>query len=234
MLPGGIPLDQPLRAVLRDAPDGLGDPFTREGAEQLLAWASRPADRGSQWGLTRYLAALWSCRPDLSRSFPDLETADGERFAHWAAEHAGEEGLIAGLVPDVAEPAEAPFGVNVAGYLSSTLGTAEAARLYMSALRSAGVPLRMESLEPPRPARPRTTADSTPPPRPVPRTLDAPVDYALNLVTVNAIQLPQFARQLGEDFFAGKPDRRHLGLGDVGDPAELGAGLRVGGRSLDA
>ena len=75
----------------------------------------------------------------------------------------------------------------------------------MTALRAADVPLRMESLDPPRPPRTRTTAGSTPPSRPVPRTLDAPVDYALNLVTVNAIQLPQFARQLGEDFFAGKP-----------------------------
>jgi hypothetical protein len=87
-LPAGVALDAPLRAVLRDAPDTLGDPFTREGAEKLLAWAAGPADRGSQWGLTRYLAALWSQRPDLSRSFSDLETADGERFARWAAEHA--------------------------------------------------------------------------------------------------------------------------------------------------
>ena len=42
---------------------------------------------------TRYLAALWSQRPDLSRSFADLETADGERFARWAAENAQQEGL---------------------------------------------------------------------------------------------------------------------------------------------
>ena len=204
-LPDGVELDAPLRAVLRDAPDTLGDPFTREGAERLLAWAAGPADRGSQWGLTRYLAALWSQRPDLSRSFADLETADGERFARWAAENAQQEGLAEALVPSLQDTGERPFGVNVAGYLSSTLGTAEAARLYMTALRAADVPLRMESLDPPRPPRTRTTEGSTPPSRPVPRTLDAPVDYALNLVTVNAIQLPQFARQLGEDFFAGKP-----------------------------
>ena len=39
----------------------------------------------------------------------------------------------------------------------------------------------------------------------MPRTLDTPVDYAVNLVTVNAVQLPQFVRQLGEDFFADTP-----------------------------
>ena len=231
-LPGGVPLDAPW-AVLREAPDTLGDPFTREGAEKLLAWAAGPADRGAQWGITRYLAALWSQRPDLSRSFPDLETADGERFARWAAEHGPRKGWPA-RSSRARWTRRRPFGVNVAGYLSSTLGTAEAARLYMTALRAADVPMRMESLDPPRPPRSRTTAGSTPPSRPVPRTLDTPVDYAVNLVTVNAIQLPQFVRQLGEDFFAGTPTVGVWAWETSVIPASWTPRLRVGRRGLDA
>ena len=206
--------------MLRDAPDTLGDPFTREGAERLLAWAAGPADRGSQWGLTRYLAALWSQRPDLSRSFADLETADGERFARWAAEHAaaGRAGR-ARSSRRCRTRGERPFGVNVAGYLSSTLGTAEAARLYMTALRAADVPLRMESLDPPRPPRTRTTEGSTPPSRPVPRTLDAPVDYALNLVTVNADPAAAVRAPARRGLLRRQADRRRLGLGDSVIPA---------------
>ena len=194
-----------LRAVLRDAPDTLGDPFTREGAEQLLAWAAGPADRGSQWGLTRYLgrAVVAAPRPLALVRRPRDRRRRALRALGRRERPAGRAGRGARAV--AAGHGQRPFGVNVAGYLSSTLGTAEAARLYMTALRAADVPLRMESLDPPRPPRTRTTEGSTPPSRPVPRTLDAPVDYALNLVTVNAIQLPQFARQLGEDFFAGKP-----------------------------
>jgi glycosyltransferase involved in cell wall biosynthesis len=211
-LPGGIRLDRALRAVLQDAAARgveLGDPFTREGAERLLAWAAGPADHGAVWGLSRYLVELWTARPDLSRSFPDLETADGERYARWAVLHAAEENLPSALVPGAKEPGAPDFGVNVAGYLSSTLGTAEAARLYMTALRAAGVPLRMESLEPPRPPTNRPVTASTPPARPVPRELDGPADFPLNLVCVNAVQLPQFARHVGEDFFAG---RRTVGV----------------------
>jgi glycosyltransferase involved in cell wall biosynthesis len=205
-LPGGLPFDRALRRVLVDAERRgveIADPFSREGAEQLLAEAARPAARGAAWGVNRYLHELWEARPDLSRAFPDLDTADGERYAAWATANGESEGLPAALVPPRGDEPPA-FGVNIAGYLSSTLGTAEAARLYIEALRAVGVPMRMESLVPPRPAAARRTA-STPPSAPVRRDLDAPGEYGLNLVTVNPIQLPQFVRVIGEDFFAGRP-----------------------------
>ena len=110
------------------------------------------------------------------------------------------EGMHESLVPQA--PAEAwsgggetpGLGVNVAGYLRTGIGVGEAARLYVAALETAGVPVRTEAVDPGLPHPKRTTFEDR---RPA-------VEYPFNLVCANAPELPGLARKLGSQFFEDK------------------------------
>jgi hypothetical protein len=88
---------------------------------------------------------------------------------------------------------------NVAGFLSGGLGLGEAARLYVAALRSAGVPVQTTSVAVPLPdsseaVRKEVEFDE----------LTASVDPRFNVVCVNAPELPRFYHDVGPGFFEGK------------------------------
>jgi len=211
-LPNGVRLDRALRDVLADALAAdapIGDPLTTAGADRLVAWAAGPARRAADWGVNRYLLEFWRRRGDLREAFPDLEAESGDAFVRWTIAHGDDEGIPAAFVPadfDRAGPRQ--FGVNVAGYLSAALGIGEAGRLYVHALRAADVPVRSEAVEPPRPddeggverAAPATVGGPG---------LDVGADFPLNLVCVNAPQVPGFVRRVGAEFFV---DRRTVGV----------------------
>src|SRR3954468_17046275 len=91
------------------------------------------------------------------------------------------------------------LGVNVAGFLRGGLGLGEAARLYVAALRSAGVPVQTTSVAAPLPELPaavRKEADFD--------ELTRSVDPRFNVVCVNAPELPRFYHDVGPGFFEGK------------------------------
>jgi glycosyltransferase involved in cell wall biosynthesis len=203
-LPNGLPLDRPLRAVLaqaRRAGVEIGDPFTAAGSERLLAYAAGPAEEGADWGVSRYIHALWRGRPDLRDAYPELGGEHGEDLVRWVIAHGEDEGIPAALrPPDPDAGGTHALGVNIAGYLASALGIGEAGRLYAVALQAADVPLRTDALDPPRPDDER---ERRAPPALGGPGLDAGVDHPLNLICVNAPQLPGFARQLGTDYFLG-------------------------------
>ena len=119
---------------------------------------------------------------------------------HWARTSGRREGIPEVLAPQPAPEAwsgggEPPaLGVNVAGYLRTGIGVGEAARLYVAALETAGVPVRTEIVDPGLPQPKRTPFDDR---RPA-------VEYPFNLVCVNAFELPGFARHVGSQFFEGK------------------------------
>ena len=99
--------------------------------------------------------------------------------------------------------------VNVAGFLRGGLGLGEAGRLYVAALRAAGVPVSTTTVEVPLPEFVDKAGK-----RAVPKTaeftdLATDAETRFNLICVNAPELPQFWADVGEGFFRG---RRSIGV----------------------
>ena len=167
--------------------------------------------QGAAQGVTRYLEALRARRLDLQDSFQALEDEDGERYVHWARTDGRREGIPEALTPQPAPEAwsgggEPPaLGVNVAGYLRTGIGVGEAARLYVTALESAGVPVRTEVVDPGLPQPKRTGFEDR---RPA-------VEYPFNLVCVNAFELPGFARRIGAAVLRRQAHDRRVGVGGL-------------------
>ena len=83
----GLPLDSLKRRLYRDLmADGFDESLLRPEGEAAFAHAaSAPAERGGEFGVTRYLAALWADRGDLRQRYRDLTNpADGRGFVEWA------------------------------------------------------------------------------------------------------------------------------------------------------
>src|SRR3954462_14371962 len=96
------------------------------------------------------------------------------------------------------------LGVNVAGFLRGGLGLGQAARLYVAALREAGVPVATTTVDVRMPevlgAAAKTTEFSD---------LRSDDYLPFNLVCVNAPELPGFVKDAGEEFFE---DRYTIGV----------------------
>jgi len=96
---------------------------------------------------------------------------------------------------------DAPPAVEVAGFLKSGLGLGEAARLYVDALRMAGVPVHTTTVEVEmptvidpqgRPARRKTVEFEE---------IEHAGERPISLICVNAPELGQFHAQVGDEFF---------------------------------
>ena len=88
---------------------------------------------------------------------------------------------------------------NVAGFLRGGLGLGEAARLYVAALRAAGVPVQTTVVTAPLPDAPDAVRKEA--------EFDdhaESVDPRFNVVCVNAPELPRFYHDVAPGFFAGK------------------------------
>jgi glycosyltransferase involved in cell wall biosynthesis/2-polyprenyl-3-methyl-5-hydroxy-6-metoxy-1,4-benzoquinol methylase len=209
-LGNGVELDDELRSLLvavDQAGVDIGDPFSEAGGERFIEWVKGPGERGAAAGVSRYLLAYYLRRPDLRETMPALDAGDGERLIQWAHERGVKEGLQPALLPPLPAAPEATattkprLGVNVAGYLSGGLGLGEAARLYVSALEAAGVPLTTESVDPPLPPTQRAFGVHASRKQLSYAGVDNPVEHPLNLVCVNAPELPEFAKRVGPEFF---------------------------------
>jgi hypothetical protein len=200
----GIPLNNAMRRIHRDlfTADFEGSVFEPDGERTFVEALNAPAEVGGNFGVTRYLAALYDRRPDLQRAYPDLG-ADASGFLDWVNLFGRREVPIPpALLPgDVfnREPGApvtefdpvGPLGVNVAGYLQSELGVGEVARQAIEALDVAGVPTLPVSIPAPLSRQGhhfnhiRPYAES----------------YPVNLLCVNADMLPDFAARVGSAFF---------------------------------
>jgi glycosyltransferase involved in cell wall biosynthesis/SAM-dependent methyltransferase len=100
-LPNGVPLDRRMRHLYRsklvaaedgeaDEPPSLFDPLY---ADQFIDWLNEPADGAP---VSRYLAALYSDRPDVRLVYPN----PAQGFPEWVRAHGRiEEGIPSELVP---------------------------------------------------------------------------------------------------------------------------------------
>ncbi|RKQ92887.1 glycosyltransferase involved in cell wall biosynthesis [Solirubrobacter pauli] len=200
----GIQLNNAMRRIHRDlfTSDFEESVFEPEGERAFIAALNEPAEVGGNFGVTRYLSALYDRRPDLQNAYPNLG-ADASGFLDWVNLFGRREVPIPpALLPgDVfsREPGTpvtefdpvGPLGVNVAGYLQSELGVGEVARQAIEALDIAGVPTLPVSIPAPLSRQGhhfnhiRPYAES----------------YPVNLMCVNADMLPDFVGRAGSAFF---------------------------------
>jgi glycosyltransferase involved in cell wall biosynthesis len=83
----GLVYDDSLRALYGSAL-ALGEPVTElfgeQGTRAFLAWLKGPAPRGGAQGINRYVFhRVARERPDVMRSYPDLDGGDGEQYLAW-------------------------------------------------------------------------------------------------------------------------------------------------------
>ncbi len=154
-LPDGTPVPVALRRAYRRAwieserKDGPPppNPFRGDSAEDLIRWATAPANpEQERAGLSRWAVALWEARADLQQVYPDPLHADAEGYRHWCLT----SGLNERELPPTAVVAKArtlpvpvveDLGANVLGYLTAELGVGEMGRLVHEAVVASGVPV---------------------------------------------------------------------------------------------
>jgi glycosyltransferase involved in cell wall biosynthesis len=203
----GAQVDRYTRIALRDALEAgrtFGDPSSTGGRTSFFAYLNAPepgeADRVPPV-VTPYMRALWENYPGLRAAFPDLSSeAYRFEFFRWVRanfwEDANERYVRAAHLPRTTAAGTGDgFGVNVAGYLRTESGVGEAGRGYAKAVKALGFPVRLIDFSTGAVSR---SADATF------RDFDLQNDLPVNLVCVNADQVPVFAATLGERFFAGK------------------------------
>jgi glycosyltransferase involved in cell wall biosynthesis len=193
---------QALVAHEHDGSEAPPTPFEAGGEPRFLAWLQQPADDAPH-GLSRYLAAVWATRPDLQRAFPGVlegKTTGFFEWARWIASCAPEdEGVTAALLDRPGERLPATDlppgqGVTLSGYLTAACGVGEAARLLRTAVIEAGEAHAIENHE----SRVHHSIDT------LDATRNGPVDYDVNIICVNADQLPRFAAKQPPGFFTGR------------------------------
>ena len=183
-------------------------PFDAEGSEEFLDWLNEPAlEAATPIPISRFWFDAYREREDLQAVFPDL-VEDVREFLRWIEGYGHEMGDVRGLMPDSADTAadlvtdgalseghEEPWGVNVAGFLQSELGIAEAARGLICGLDAAHIPVLPLHGH----WRPSSRQEH------VYAMLDTDAAaFPINIVCVNADILPQWAARAGEGFFSGR------------------------------
>ena len=112
-LPGGLVYDDALRAIYGRAlalGEQFGDIFGEQGGEAFLSWLQEPAPRGAAHGINRYLFYRVSReRPDVLRTYPDLDGEDGLEVVKWSWSFGQHElGIPARFMPPLPSGAAAP------------------------------------------------------------------------------------------------------------------------------
>ena len=209
-LSSGLELTPFLRRIYREAlvdaenqaqiepPNPFNDP------DLFVDWLNTPR-RGRR--LSRYLAELHDNRPDIQAYLPDADGSGYEFAMKWAMNEVVEGFIDFRLVPkhfapEIANVDHDPTsshhtsfekipGIRVAGYLRAENGVGQLARLAVEAVRASGIAYS-------------TLIDDKPRVRQDHRFVsNERGDLNVNIVTVNADQLPFFAERAGSKFFDG-------------------------------
>lgn len=208
LLGNGQRVDDAVRLLWEEAAASgydFGDPLSHSGADAFASWMREPAGSGAQAGLSRYLLAVYRSRRDLQEVLPDLGLGNAQRLLEWARGEGAQElleDLVRARSSGEGGTPDAQLGVNVIGYLSETLGLAEAARLYVTALSAAGVPVTTTAIAPEFPvagAKPIGRSGHQPH-----EELRASVEPVFNLICVNGDQLQAFVGLAGEEVLSGR------------------------------
>ncbi len=86
-LANGLVFDEAMWALSAQAytlGEDFGDLFTPEGTDAFVAWLHGPAPRGARHGVNRYVFhRVARERPDVPRTYPDLDGADAAGYVAW-------------------------------------------------------------------------------------------------------------------------------------------------------
>jgi glycosyltransferase involved in cell wall biosynthesis len=200
----GVAIDRVARMAYRDALARgrvFTEPLNTEPGS-FYHWLCSPVgfdpSAKSDNALTHYLLTIYGIRPDLRQAYPDVYGADRDAFLAWVREYAVED---VGAHPELLKRQlkEDRFGVNLIGYLRAELGIAEVARGYARALQGEGLGLRyVDTTEMCGSPAGDTSLDLSGGGDP------ASSPFSINVIHVNADQLPYVAERIGRDFFSGR------------------------------
>jgi len=193
----GMRLSRPIRRVYRRellrqeeerGTTSLPDPFTKEGAEELVAFLREPVSPQTP-ALSRYIHEVHQERPDLRTAFPDILGSDAARFVSWVADG----GDVSRDIPDQLLPGTQRTtlerGVNLYGYVFAESGTGQIGRSIVAALQAAGIPYAViPFVETVNRQQHRFASDAK----------DRAI-YDTNLICVNADQVPVFVEKMGKE-----------------------------------
>ena len=225
-LPNGLVLDRRIRTIYRrgllQAERGgaaVPSPFDPSDADRFLAWLCTPDVEGSD--VSRYLRAVYTDRRDLQAAFPDVDGPDGRRFLEWVLVDGRAEPPIPELLRSNPRPRmllpKAPSqrqskprlfesngnkrqaGVNVVGYVRAENGVGEVARLLVATLQEAGIPHTVLSWD-------ETISRQE---HPFPLNQGAEAVFDVNVICINADELPHFVRDAGAALLT---DRYNVGV----------------------
>jgi glycosyltransferase involved in cell wall biosynthesis len=178
------------RELVRQESEGitptLPDPFTPEGAEQLVEFLRAPVAADAP-ALSRYFDEVRRERPDLRMAFPDIPGKDTGRFASWVADQIPDE-----MLPGTR--AQLERGVNLYGYVFAESGTGQIGRAVVAALQAAEIPYAVIPFRETINRQQHSFASDT----------NTQAIYDTNLICVNADQVPVFLEKMGPEIL----DRR--------------------------
>ncbi|MGI8482287.1 MAG: glycosyltransferase family 4 protein [Chthoniobacterales bacterium] len=215
-LPGGLKIDPLMKRIYRKGLEifraGAGpepvSPFGIGGEREFLAWLNEPLTKGGPV-VTRYMLGAYQERDDLGTVFPDPLGADAAGFHDWflgfgRAELNTPIPLLPAAVKDspiVPALVTAPqidltskAAVNVAGYFRAELGIGQAARSLITGLDAADVPYNTVSY----------SATANRQDHLFTGHFAGGAVSDINIICVNANQLPAFAEKMGSKFLKGR------------------------------
>jgi len=198
------------------------NPLVEGGADAFLYWLNALPDDRPDGKVTRYLTALHRSRVDLQAAFGDIDGAGFALFAEWSQHEVGQgrlDGRLA-IPANIALDAKRAAasgrvqrrvlqpGIRVAGYLSAETGVGELGRLAAMTIAAAGIPsatyLDRHSV-----SRQHDTFLAGGPSGsaaggPSGSAASGASNLDVNLICVNADELPNFAARVGPGFFEGR------------------------------
>jgi glycosyltransferase involved in cell wall biosynthesis/SAM-dependent methyltransferase len=208
----GVPLDRRVRRLYRSSliefeHDSSAlvppDPLSTTDTVAFIDWLQEDIGPHAR-NVSRYLYALYKERVDLQAAFPDLRGPDAERYLNWVViDGRADPPIPPVFLPDPLrvsyfgnnEPVSVQAeGLNVAGYVNAELGVGEAARLLIESVRAAAIPY---SVVPHMTQWSRQKIEFD-------RWGNREPIYDVNLVCVNADQLPSFVETGGRRIWDGR------------------------------
>jgi len=198
----GIAVDPIARHAYQQA-TADGESFGRPletGPGSFFSWLCKPLPydtRGaSAIRMTAYLATIYELRPDLRRAFPDVYGSDRTGFMNWVRDGAtrdlgADSRMLALQLPSSPPP------VRLAGYLRAALGVGEAARGYVKSMQAEGIEVHLVD------ASEMTASPLSDNSLDLIAGSHEDVSHWVNVIHVNADELPNFREHAGESFFAG-------------------------------
>ncbi len=193
----GVPIDSIARSLLTSAQQSgmsFPNPLDADAEPSFFRWLISPVgdqlNSNTNHYITNYLFGLYQRRLDLKGAYPDVLRTHRNEYLAWVKAEATNLNIHVVYLPWV------PLsGVNVAGYLTAEVGVGEAARGYVAALKSLGVQTAFTDFAVGTLSRKEDKTLSG---------FSSTNPYPINLVCINADQVPNFIAHVGSQYFEQK------------------------------